>query len=186
MKRKRMPQQFLQNPLNQFEPERLPVGWPWRIFIFSGGLFTLAVLTYFGLVFGYKPFLESRISELDGELNKLAGVTSVEEREEFARAYSRLANAKGLLQSHTAAHKIFPLLERITNQRVNYSTGKLAASGRELELGGFAQSYLALSEQLEAFKQATEIESYLLDQSQKNEDSVQFKVTLKLKENALK
>lgn len=181
-----MPSQFNHNPLNQFESENLPVGWPWRFFSVSLIIFLAATLFFFGLSLGYEPYLNSKIREMDANIDQLLGIISREDQEKFAQFYSQLANLKTILDDHILSSKIFPLLEKITNQKVYYNNLNLRVPERELELEGFADSYGVLGEQLEAFDQAPEIERYLMNQSQANGNLVQFKATLKFKSDFLK
>lgn len=179
-------QQFKQNPLEQFAPEKLPVGWPWRLFTISLVIFGVALFTYLGLIVGYEPYLQSKIQEKDAEINQLAQIVSKDDQEKFIQFYSQLTNLKNLLDNHIAASKLFPWLEQATNQKVYYSGAHLKVPERELELEGFAESYAILGEQLESFEQAEEVERYILDQSQFSEGKIQFKVKLKLKGDVIK
>ncbi|MDO8429917.1 MAG: hypothetical protein Q7S73_00945 [bacterium] len=181
-----MPQQFIQNPLNQFEPERLPVGWPWRMFTVSLIILFASVLTYFGLVFGYEPFLNSKIQAADSELTGLSKVITKEDRDQLAQFYSQLVNLKNLLDNHIISSKLFPLLEKITNQKVYYRNANFNVTEGKLELEAVAQSFNVLSEQLESFNLAEEIERYIVNQAQLSEGTVSFKATLKVKSNFLK
>lgn len=181
-----MPPQFTQNPLNQFESENLPVGWPWRFFSVSLIIFLAAVLVFVGLSLGYEPYLNSQIRETDAKIDQLLGIVPKEDQEKFAQFYSQLANLKSILDEHILSSKIFSWLEKITNQKVYYNNLNLRVPEKELELEGFADSYGVLGEQLEAFDQAPEIERYLMNQSQTSGNLVQFKATLKLKDAVLK
>lgn len=181
-----MPQPISQKLLNQYEPENLPVGWPWRFFSVSLMIFLAAVLVFLGLSLGYEPYLNSQIKETDAQIDQLLGIVSGEDQEKFAQFYSQLANLKSILDEHILSSKIFPLLEKITNQKVYYNNLNLRVPEKELELEGFADSYEVLGEQLEAFDQAPEIERYLMNQSQASGNLVQFKATLKLKDAVLK
>ena len=181
-----MPQQFIQNPLNQFELERLPVGWPWRFLATAFFIFLSSLLIYFGLVFGYEPYLNSQIQSEDKELDQLAQTVSKEDREKFTQFYSQLVNLQNLLGNHIAASKAFPILERITSHKVYYRSVDLKIPERQLELDGIAESYEVLGEQLESFNQAAEMENSLVNQSQLVNQAVQFKATLLLKDNVLK
>lgn len=149
-------------------------------------IFLAAILSYFGIIFGYQPFLESGIREKDGEISKLADSVSKQEQEKFIQFYSQLVNLKVLLDNHANASKAFPFLERVTHQKVFYQNATLKVPERELELEGAAESYLALAEQLESFARSSEVERYLLTQSQLKENLAQFKVVLKLKDTVLK
>ena len=182
-----MPQQFIQNPLNQFETEHLPIGWPWRFFSVSLIVFAASIFVYAGMVFGYEPYLINKIAKQDQAINELAESVSADERDQFARFYSQIVNLKNLLDNHVASSKIFPFLESVTNKKVYYATANLKTAERELELDGAADNYQVLSEQLESFRRSPLVASYFLNQSQLGSDNnVQFKVILKLKEAALK
>jgi len=181
-----MPQQFKQNPLEQFESENLSVGWPWRFFSVALIIFSAALLVYLGLIFGYQPYLRSQLQETDNQINQLLGTVSKEDQENFIRFYSQLVNLKNLLDNHIESSKLFPLVEKITNKKIYYNNFNLRVPERELELEGRAESYAVLGEQLESFNQSEEIERYLLNQSQLSGNLVQFKVTLKLKAGVLK
>jgi hypothetical protein len=52
----------------------LPVGWPWRLLLFTAVVFGTVVFLYFGIVFGYKPFLDSRVKGLDKEIARAARI----------------------------------------------------------------------------------------------------------------
>src|SRR3989344_6926838 len=146
-----MAQQFVKkSPVEQFESEQLPVGWPWRFFSISLVIFLAIIFVYLGLIFGYEPYLNSEIQKIDDQINKILEAVSKEEQEKFIRFYSRLTNLKNLLDNHAAASKIFPLLEKITNQKVSYNSFNLRVPERELELEGSADSYVVLGEQLES------------------------------------
>jgi len=179
-----MPQQFVQNPLDQFEPEKLPIGWPWRLFLLTLGLFTFSVLLYLGLAFGYSPYLNSQIEMKRSELSQLA--IPQEDRQILGQASSLLANLEGILNNHILSSKLFSVLERVTNQKTYYTNANLKVPQRELELRGFVESYEILAQQLEAYEQAEEIESYSLNESQASQDLISFRISLKLNADLLK
>ncbi len=181
-----MPQQFAQNPLNQFEPEKLSVGWPWRLLSVSFIIFLIILLTYFGLVIGYEPYLNSRIEQKETEINNLAQTVSNEDRDKFIGFYSKLDNLKNILDNHIFSSKIFPQLERITNKKVYYSGVSLKIPTREFEVDGVAENYGVLGEQLESFAQLSEVERYILNQSRIEEGAVRFKATLIFKDALFK
>lgn len=180
-----MPQQFVQNPMNQFEAENLPVGWPWRFFMVSFVIFLMSVLVYLGLVFGYEPFLTNQIAQKDKEIEQRAAMVSKEDQEKFIQIYSKVINIKSLIDSHLFSSNVLSLLEKVTHPKVYYTGLSMKMLDRELELDGVAGSFSALSEQLEAFAQTKGIERYSLTQSQLSGDTVQFKVSLKLSKDTL-
>jgi len=181
-----MPQQFVKNPMDQFEPEKLPVGWPWRLLSVASILFLGSIFVYFGLVFGYGPYLESQIEKADAEIQTLTDAISKEDQEKFIQFYSQLSNLKSLLDGHIFSSKIFPQLEKITNKKVYFNAASIKVESKIMELDGVADSYAVLGEQLEAFNQTKEISRYILNQSQTEEGVVRFKATLYLNDSIIK
>ena len=157
-----MPQQFTQNPLNQFESENLPVGWPWQFFSVSLIIFLTSLLIFLGLTLGYGPYLRSQILETDDKINQLLETVSKKDQERFAQFYSQLVNLKNLLDNHILSSKVLPWLEKITNQKVYYTNATIKVPEHKLELEGIAESYGVLGEQLEAFNQTEGISHLLL------------------------
>ncbi len=56
----------------QFITEPVAVGLPWRLLIFSGVIFALSILIYFGFSVGYESYLNSRSEDLDNQLSQLS------------------------------------------------------------------------------------------------------------------
>ncbi len=182
-----MPQQFVQNPLNQFEPERLPVGWPWRLFVAAFAVFLATVLGYVGITFGYQPYLKEQIQQKTNEIEQLTEIIPKAEQDQFVNFYSQLVNLKSILDNHVIASPVFTLLERITHPRVFFANAGVRFREGEIELSGLAESYTAITEQLEVLNQAPEIDRFLVSQTQLGEDNlVGFKISVRLKKDALK
>ena len=182
-----MPQQFVQNPLNQFEPERLPVGWPWRLFVAAFAVFLATVLGYIGITFGYQPYLREQIQQKTNEIEQLSASIPKADQDQFINFYSQLVNLKSILDSHVVASPIFVFLERVAHPRVYFANAGVKFREGELELNGLAESYVAITEQLEVFNQTPEIDRFVISQTQLGEDNlVGFKATIRLKRDALK
>ena len=175
-----------QNLKEQFEPERLPVGWPWRLFTITLVIFLGILLSYLGLTFGYEPFLLSQIEEKESAISQLAVSVSREDQDKLVSFYSQLINLKTLLDNHGLPSKLFSFIEQITHRRVVYTNATAKVTERQLELSGIAESYAVLAEQLESFNQSKDIERYALNQSQLNNGLVQFKATLTFKNSIIK
>ncbi|NCN53159.1 hypothetical protein GW950_01705 [Candidatus Wolfebacteria bacterium] len=178
--------QINQNQFNQYESENLAVGWPWRLLSASFLLFLVSILTYFGLIVGYLPYLEKQIQEIDIEIGSLASSISKEDQQKFISFYSQLNNIKSLLDVHVLTSNVFPKLESVTNSQVYFTGATLKTDNHSLELSGVAEDYGVLGEQLEAFNQSPEISRYILTQSQIEDEIVRFHVTLVLDQELLK
>jgi len=159
-------------------PERPPVGWPWRLFLFSALVLAAAMVVYFGLEYGYKTYLNAQINAKDKAIAELAQAVSPEEHQQFVDFYSQLANLRVLLDEHIFTSRILPLLENRTNRSVYYDSVDFTIKDQRIVLGGVAASYQILAQQLEAFKQTSEITRVLINESRLDKGRVNFRVSL--------
>ena len=161
----------------------LPIIWPWRPTIFSFGLFLITLVVYVGLHFGYRPYINSQISEQDAAIAKIAETVPAEDQERFLMFYSQLANLRDILNDHTAVTPLFSWFEKTTNQKVFFGGLTADPKTRAATLDGIADSYEVLSEQLQAFKQSPDVERYSIGQAQSADGRISFGVTLILKKD---
>lgn len=161
--------------------ETTEVGLPWRIFLFSLLIAVTSIVAYLGLEFGYKPYLNSRITNLEGSIDTLIKSIPKAEQDSFLAFYSQLANLQGLLSTHTSTAMLWPILESSTNTGVYYGFVDFRLKDRRLNLEGIAVSYEALSQQLEAFNQVKQIEQTVVNESQAVKEGVKFRLFLILK-----
>lgn len=150
------------NVSEQFVTEKVSVGWPWRIFVFSLVVFFLSLSIYFGLRFGYGPYLEKSSEELDKKLAELTRTISVDEQDRFVNFYSQLVNLKAVLNSHSFVSNVFQFLERNTINSVYYNEANVDVNKRFVALKGFANNLQSLTEQVAVLEKAAEVESVIL------------------------
>ncbi len=173
---------YTRDMTDQFPRERLPVGWPWRLFTFTLILFALAFLVYLGLSFGYKAFLNKSIDNLNSTLNSLSFQVAPTEREGFITFYSQLSNLQKLLASHIVSSKVFPILSGLTDQRVSYSTLNVSIVDRTVTVDGVAKDYAALASQLAIYEQSPEVEKVILQNSALTNKAVRFTAQVTFKD----
>lgn len=174
--------QYTQGVAEKFmEPEKLPVGWPWRLLIFSIIFFLLVLFVYLGIIWGYQPYLRSQKQSLDKKINEIGGTISEADRENFINFFSQLINIQTLLNTHIKGSNLYSFLEKNTNQGVYYEGADLSATEHSLRLEGLARSYDNLVQQLVAFEQAPEIARVILEQSQTAEKGIRFSLKLIIK-----
>jgi hypothetical protein len=169
------------------KPERLPVGWPWRLLVFVIIIFGITVAVYLGMAMGYKPYLNSRIKNLDDRITNLTQSVDENQQKNLVVLYSQLVNIQGLLDSHPAASKFFDFLDKNTHQQITYINLDLSSGVKIVQLEGTAPSYGVLSQQLELFRQAPEIEKVFLDDSRTMDTgAVRFSARLIFKPELIK
>ena len=170
------------NNLDNLGPERLETGWPWKLLLFSLIVFGIFLAGYLGLIFGYETFLNAKIAAEDQKILALAQEVPEGEQKVLLRFYSQLSNLQSALNGHIVTARFFPLLEQHTHQGVYYTTLNLEIAKKTATLDGVARSYEVLAQQLEAYKQATDlVERFTINQADSREGKVNFRAVLFLK-----
>lgn len=146
----------------QFVSERLPVGWPWRLLVFSIALFAFSILVYFGIRLGYSAYLEGRIADVDAALIALTSEVMATEQEQFVGFYSQIVNLKSALDRHAYGGNAFTFLEQYTLPEVQFTEADLNAEEFTLSLRGNAPSLEAVGQQLAALEAAPGVARVLL------------------------
>ena len=171
----------LTNNLTQkFDQQRPPIGLPWKLFLFSIVIFSLTVVAYFGLRFGYSYYLNAQLVTVENQIADLAKQIPKDQQDAYFRFYSQTVNLQTLLSQHVLTSKIFPLIEANTNQGTFYSRFALDVAGKKLALEGSARSYDVLAQQLEAFRQVSTIQDSTIGESKLGDGRVTFRATLNL------
>ncbi len=170
----------------KLQREELPVGWPWRFFLFSLLVFITALIVYLGVAFGYKPFLVSQIDKQEAAIAQLSQTIPKKQQEDFIAFYSQLVNLQRLLKDHVFASKIFPFIQANTNQLVYYTAVDLRVGEKRLELEGAAVNYGVFAQQLQALAAAPGVESLIINDSSASGGRVKFRLSLILKQSLFK
>jgi len=165
---------------------RLPTALPWQLFTFSLIIFLAALAVYLGMDFGYKPYLQSQVKNLDSKINNLGNAVNQDQQNTLVGLYSQLTNIKTLLASHITPSKIFDELEKTALTQVYYTDLDLTLSQNKLGLKGVAPTFGALTQQLESLKQNDLFGDVLLENAKISTDGVSFSIQITLKPNALK
>ena len=162
------------------DDEKIENGWPWKIFLFMALVCSTTALIYFGLIFGYQPFLKTRISNAQIKIDDLVNEVSLQDQKNFLKFYSQIINLRSSLETHVVLNRFFDFLEKDTNKRVAYEVLSLNTTKGEAVLEGIADNYDRLSEQLESISRASEVSSYILTQSQFVDEHIRFRVSINL------
>ena len=137
----------------------VPAG-AWRLLSFMIFVFAVFLLSYFGLTFGYRKFLEAQLNKTKQDLADLASQISKEQQETYLKFQYQLVNLQKLLTSHVIIANLLPLLEANTNQSVSFSSLEVSAVDHKLNLQGVARSYDVLASQLQAFEELPSVVRY--------------------------
>ena len=179
-----MPENPLQPKIReQFISESIPIGFPWRLFIFSFTLFVFTLFIFFGLKFGYTVYIDKRAESLDKKIADLAVQVSQEDQQNFIAFYSQLVNLEKVLNRHGFMANVFLFLEENTLGDIYYKSADFSSLGRNLKLSGVAASNKVLVDQLALFDKRIEVSGVNLNQMSIDPSSnVNFGVTVSFKE----
>lgn len=157
-------------------------GWPWRLLIMTAIALSSAVVVYFGLETGYRPYVESQVRQLDAEIANLDRSLSEDDKQNLLLFYSRLNNINSLLKARFAPSQVFTILEQSTLDSVHYRNVTLDTERRTVLLEGIAPQYRVLTEQLVALKNNANVASVDLRGSQRGDDlrEVTFSIMITL------
>lgn len=139
------------------EPTQTP-GWSFGLLLFSGAIFFLSLVVYFGLAWGYGPYLDSQLAQLKAKSETLAKSIPAEDQAKFIAFYSRVANVKAALTNHVVFSRLLSWLEKNTQANVYYS--RIAFSGgNQIALTGLARTVADANQQAAIFETAPEVKT---------------------------
>jgi len=133
-------------------------GWSFGLLAFSGGILLVALFVYFGLVFGYEPYLDSRISQLNAQMATLAKSISASDMTKFTAFYSEITNLKAVLGNHIIFTHFLSWLEGNTEVNVYYSRLTFSA-GDQVVLSALAPTETDVNQQVAIFEAAPEVKT---------------------------
>lgn len=134
------------------EPVRTP-GWSGRLLMFSSTILLITLFAYFGLVYGYQPYLRAEVRKLNDQIQKFSQEVPASDQARLVEFYSQIANIKTLLDRHVTASLLFEWLEKFTHPNVYFSDLGLSAANNQLLLNGTAKSAKDVAEQLKIFQE---------------------------------
>lgn len=134
-------------------------GWSGRLLMFSSTLFFLSLSAFFGLNFGYKPYLDRQADRLDNESRIASQEIAAGEQVKVVDFYSQLANLEKILKSHVYASQAFAFFENTTLPRIYFSKLDFNAPTRRANLTGMAESVEDVTKQVQLFQGRPEVES---------------------------
>ncbi|MBI4085653.1 MAG: hypothetical protein HY433_00165 [Candidatus Liptonbacteria bacterium] len=139
------------------EPVHTP-GWSGQLLMFAATIFFISVGVYLGLMFGYKPYLNSKISGLDAQIQKFTQEIPLSDQEQLISFYSQLSNLGGILQKHVISSALFDWLEKNTSANIYYTRFNFSPGTNQLALTGAAKTTNDFIQQLQAFQNESAVE----------------------------
>lgn len=160
--------------------ERAPRSPAWfgQLMAFAVTLLVLVIVVFFGITFGYRPYLTNKVEALDAEIADFSRRVPADEQANILTFYSQLANLKTVLGKHTATPAFLRWVEEGTVQSVRMTKVAMNTSSRQIQITGIARTPTDVALQVAAFQQRPGIERVDFRNSQVVAGGVQFDVVL--------
>ena len=160
-------------------------GWSGKILMFSGTVFFIGFAAYIGLVFGYKPYLENQVAELDSQIKTFGQQVPPEEQNKLISFYSQTINLQNIFSRHVVSSQIFKWLEKNTRANVYYTKLSLTSSNNRLNLSGASKTIDDFAGQLLVFQNNPLVLKIAINTFISSANNLwQFDITLFLADNA--
>lgn len=127
--------------------------------MFSSTLFILALIAFFGLNFGYKPFIDRQEHRLENESQTESQQIATGEQVKVVDFYSQLANLEKILKGHILSSRALAFFEETTLPRIYFSKLDFNAKSRTANLAGAAESVEDITKQVQVLQTRPEVES---------------------------
>jgi len=128
-----------------------------QLFMLATTVFLISLASYLGLEFGYRPYLESRVKNLNDEIKVFAQKIPKEEQDKVVDFYSQLANLKTILNNHRLSSPLFSWLEDNTQVNTYFTSFSFRSRDEKVVLSGLTASLVDLSEQILVFQGSPEV-----------------------------
>ncbi|MFA5098780.1 MAG: PilN domain-containing protein [Candidatus Paceibacterota bacterium] len=159
---------------------KVPVELPWQLLIFSFAILGLILASYFGMIFGYQPYLNSQISAVNAQIKESEKTVNSEQRTNLTNIYSQLTNIRDLLDSHVIASNLFDELEKGTYPQIYYTSLSFSLVEKRLDLQGVSQDYTTLIKQLDYFRSNQLFGDAVLNNAKSTADGISFSIRINL------
>ncbi len=159
------------------EPQRIP-GWAGQIVMFSGTIFFLSLVIYFGLAYGYKAYLGVSLKNLQDQIKIFSQKVPEEDQKKIISFYSQISNLKTVLNNHVFSSQLFSWLENNTQVNVYYDKFNLNVMNNKLVLVGIAKTMDDVNQELAIFQSRGEVSKVTVGNISSVSGAWRFEVTL--------
>ena len=139
------------------EPSATP-GWSVSLLLFTGGIFVFTLLIYVGLAYGYEPYINGQITQLQGQVTTIAQSISSADQANLVTFYSEITNVKSTLANHVIFSNFLSWLQTNTEANIFYPQMSFSG-GTQVTLSGFAKNESDVNQQLAIFESSPAVKS---------------------------
>lgn len=165
--------------------EKLPIFWPWRVFVLSLIVFIFSILIYLGMELGMKNYYSKEITRVKSNIDQLAASLSDEEREALLNMYSQFVNIEKIFKNQKEnVYLLFDFIEKNTHPEVNYQDFSFDKINKEIRLSGTSLNYQFLVSEIKSFEENKAVKKVISDNVKLRKDgTIQFSLKIDLKDN---
>lgn len=149
-----------------------------QLLMLSLSLLILAVFLFLGLKYGYEPYLNSRITKLDAEIERFGQEIPADKQAEMATFYSQIVNLRTVLGNHTVITPLWSWLEKNTLQNVYFSKVTVNIASDQATVQGGARSNADIMSQFAVIENSPEVESLVFGNVNNTPQGWQFNATI--------
>lgn len=128
-----------------------------QLLMLTSLIFFISLASYVGLKYGYQPYLDKKIKELDASIATDKQKISPTDQANFINFYSQLTNLKTLLSKHVSGLRFFEWLEKNTQVNVYFQNMTFNFPLGTINLIGQARSINDIGEQVSVLSQLPEV-----------------------------
>ncbi len=160
------------------EPVRTQ-GWYGELLMFSGTLLFIAILVYVGIAYGYKPYLERQVADLNTQIATFSEQIPEQDQQQFLGFYSQLVNTQRLLAQHVMGSGFFNWLESNTSPNVYYTKLDMNTANNQVGLAGTARTMGDIAAELAILEGQPQVQRINFGNASANTNGTwQFNMTL--------
>lgn len=160
-------------------------GWSGQLLMFSATLLFISAALYVGLTYGYEPYLEGKVNDLNNQIQKFSQEIPLADQTKIISFYSQLTNLKSLLDNHVSVSPLFAWLEKNTGPTVYYTKFSLNMGSNQLQIGGTAKSVNDVVSEIKTLEKQEEVAKVVLAGVNISQTGWQFDAAVYFKPNFL-
>jgi hypothetical protein len=173
------PQQNMSAPAYARSTPPREGAFPWRLLILTGALFVTIIFIYAGILFGYEPFLQNQLADVNAQLKQVTSAVAAQQSDALG-VYSQLYNIRLLSQNRVYGSKLFTLLESGTLPGVRLTKADTDTTKGIVSLEGTVSDADGAVRQAAAFQNLSGVSSAQLASVRQETAGIKFKIEVRL------
>jgi len=153
-------------------------GLPSKLLMFSVSVFIISLVVYFGMIWGYEPYLNSQLNKINNQLDVLSNQIPQDEQQQLLNFASQTTNLTSLLNQHIFFTNIFNFFQQNTEANVYFNRFNVTTFNNQVQLSGMAKSINDIVSQLSVWQNSPAIQQVNFNQVSLVNGGYSFNATL--------